>query len=85
MYKVLNTFAVGKNTSVTIEGNGERLRNDIRVMGSDGKSYNLISVAMLSDASSDASGKTTTVLIEGDFRAGALTPEMNRRNDGEMD
>ena len=42
MYKVLNTFAVGKNTSVTIEGNGERLRNDILVMGSDVKSYTLI-------------------------------------------
>lgn len=76
MYKVLNTFAVGRNTSVTIEGKGEELRNDMRVMGSDGKSYNLISVAVLSAVTSNEIGKTTTVLIEGEFRADALTPEM---------
>lgn len=80
MYKVLNTFAVGNNTSVTIEGDDEGLRNDMRVTGSDGKSYNLISVSMPLDVSSDAIGKTTTVLIEGDFRAEALILEMSEIN-----
>lgn len=84
MYKVLNTFAVGKNTSVTIEGNGEGLRNGIRVRGSDGKSYNLISVAMPLEVASDTIRKTTTIFIEGDFQAEALDFEMSESNDREM-
>lgn len=85
MYKVLNTFAVGNNTSVTIEGNGEGLRNDMWVTGSDGKPYKLLSVAMPLDVSSYTIGKTTTVFVEGDFRAEALIPESGESNDREMD
>lgn len=84
MYKVLNIFAVGNNTSVTIEGNGEGLKNNMRVTGSDGKSYNLISIAMPLDVSSDTIRKTTTVFIEGDFRAESLIPEMSESNGRKM-
>ncbi len=62
-YRVLDIFPVGENTSVTIEGNGKGLKNNILIKDSLGVPHRLISVAMLSGEIK----KTTTLLIEGIF------------------
>lgn len=69
LYKVLDTFPVGKNTSVTIEGNGSGLKNNMIISDENGNHYKLISVALLSGQSPDQTGKTTTFLIEGNFKS----------------
>ena len=66
-YKVLNSFPIEKNTSVTIEGNGEGLINNMFVTDYLGNVYKLISVALLSGYLPEDKEKTTTVLIEGKF------------------
>lgn len=72
MYKVLDTFRVGRNTSVTVEGNGEEFKENMIVLDSDGNPHNLISVAMLAGISAERIGKTTTVLIEGEFSSDTI-------------
>ena len=62
-YKVLDTFPIGKNTSVTIQGNGADLRNNMKIKDSSGISHQLNTVAMMSSEEKNI----TTVLIEGMF------------------
>lgn len=62
-YKVIDIFPVGGNTSVTIEGNGQGLKNNIFIKDSLGVTYKLLSVAMLSGGIQE----TTTLMIEGKF------------------
>ena len=69
VYKVLDVFPIGNNTSVTIEGHGEGLKNHMDVISAEGKTYRLLSVAMVSGQPEDESGKTTTVMIEGSFNS----------------
>ncbi|MEE1085814.1 MAG: hypothetical protein U0L05_01380 [Schaedlerella sp.] len=66
-YKVLDVFPVGKNTSVTIEGNGIGLKNNMIIGDSLGVAHKLISVAMVAGQSTEETGKTTTLLVEGNF------------------
>lgn len=66
-YKVLDVFSIDKNTSVTIEGIGEGLKNNMIIEDSAGVAHKLISVAMLAGQSVEEVGKTTTLLIEGKF------------------
>lgn len=66
-YKVLDVFPIGKNTSVTIEGNGEGLKNNMIIGDSAGVAHKLISVAMLAGRSAKEADETTTLLIEGKF------------------
>lgn len=68
VYKVLNVFPVGKNTSVTIEGNGEKLKNNMTIKDLSGSTYRLLTVAMVSGGDRD----TTTLMIEGKFRSKSL-------------
>lgn len=64
-YKVLDVFRIGNNTSVTIEGKGNGLKNNMRIKDSLGITHKLLSVAMISGDNRD----TTTLLIEGDFNS----------------
>ena len=70
-YKVLDVFPLGENTSVTIEGNGNGLKNNIMITSDKGIAHKLLSVAMLSKESEIK--KTTTVLIEGVFNSKTIT------------
>lgn len=64
-YKVIDTFPVGENTSVTIEGNGEGLKNNIVIRDSSGVTYQLITVAMVSSEEKNV----TTLLVQGVFES----------------
>lgn len=64
-YKVLDTFSISGNTSVTIEGNGEGLKNNIIIKSDEGKLYKLLSIAMVLGEKNN----TTTLLIEGNFNS----------------
>lgn len=61
-FKVKNVFRVGNNTSVTIEGNGDGLKNGMRA--NNGK-FRILSVAMVN--TTDGLPETT-LLVEGDFQ-----------------
>ena len=61
-YKVLDTFPIGQNTSVT-QGNGDGLRNNMEIRDSSGIAHQLITVAMMSKGEKN----TTTLLIQGVF------------------
>ena len=68
-YKVLDTLKIGDNTSVTIEGRGENLRNQMLVFDTDNMAHTLLSVAMPAGVDIDNNGKQTTLLIEGEFKS----------------
>jgi len=72
LYNVIDAFPIGKNTSVTIEGNGEGLKNNIDVIDSNGRKYKLLSVGMTSGHSVEDMKKATTVLVEGEFNSPTL-------------
>ena len=69
IYDVLEVFPVGSNTSVTIKGNGNGLKNNIVITDENEKSYKLLSVALLSGQSEKQINNETMVLIEGDFNS----------------
>lgn len=62
-YKVLGIFPIGQNTSVTIQGNGDGLRNNMEIRDSSGIAHQLITVAMMSKGEKN----TTILLIQGAF------------------
>lgn len=70
-YEVVDRFPVGGNTSVTIRGSGEELRNGIVIHDEHGSNYNLISVAMMVGhiPSKDVE---TTILVEGEFTGDSI-------------
>lgn len=72
-YRVLDVFPLGENTSVTIEGNGEGLKNNTTVISDEGTNHKLLSVGMLSGTSGEEIKKTTTILIEGMFNSKSIS------------
>lgn len=74
-YKVLDTFSVGGNTSVTIAGNGEGLKNDILIRDSNETKYHILSVAMVSSRQPLELKGTTTILLEGIFNSDIIITE----------
>lgn len=66
-FEVLNVFPIGENTSVTIKGNGDGLKNNMTIKDSSGIAHKLISVAMSSVQSAKENSKTTTLLVKGKF------------------
>ena len=62
-YKVLGIFPIGQNTSVTIQGNGDGLSNNMEIRDSSGIAHQLITVAMMSKGEKN----TTILLIQGVF------------------
>lgn len=69
IYRVLDTLKVGDNTSVTIEGKGEELHNNMTIFDGDHIAYTLISVAVLSGEKAEYVGNQTILLIEGEFNS----------------
>ena len=68
LYNVIDACMIGENTLVTIEGKGERLRNNMNITDSEGKRYILISVGMITGRDA-AERNETIVLIEGRFES----------------
>lgn len=68
-YKVLDTLKVGNNTSVTIEGKGENLRNHMLIFDTDNVAHMLLSVAMPGRIDAETIRQQTTLLIEGEFKS----------------
>lgn len=66
-YKVLDTFMVGENTAVTIDGNGSGLKAGVAVHNEHGTNYSVESVAMVHNTENSDIGKSTTLLIAGKF------------------
>lgn len=68
-YKVLDTLKVGNNTSVTIEGKGENLQNQMLIFDSDNVAHTLLSVAMTEGIDAENIGRQTTILVAGEFKS----------------
>lgn len=68
-YKVLDTLKIGDNTSVTIEGKGEELHNQMLIFDTDNIAHTLLSVAMPAGQDAASIGNQTTLLIEGEFKS----------------
>lgn len=66
-YKVIDTFSIGGNTSVTIEGNGDELCNGLGITDEKGREYRILSVAMVHYENPSDIKKSTALLIEGNF------------------
>ena len=67
-YDVLECVSIGVNTSVTIAGNGEGLKNGVDIRTAEGNIFKVLSIAMYSGTQPDAD-ETTTLLVEGKFKA----------------
>lgn len=72
-YKVLDRLRIGENTSITIEGKGENLHNQMMIFDSDNVAHVLISVGMPAAQESDKIGESTTILVEGDFNSDIIS------------
>jgi len=72
LWNVLDLFLVGDNTSITIKGNGNGLKNGMVVFDENNIAYNLLSVATLSGEKPDDIGKRTVILIEGKFKSNII-------------
>lgn len=72
MYNVISMLPVGQTTSVTIEGNGDGLKNNMRITDSKGVTYELMSVGMTSDRDARDTMKTTSILIKGKFNSESI-------------
>ena len=72
-YKVLDRLRLGENTSITIEGKGENLHNQMMIFDSDNVAHVLISVGMTAGEEPDRIGDSTTILVEGDFNSDIIT------------
>lgn len=66
-YKVLDTFKMGKSTSVTIQGNGNGLMNGMEIKDESGRSHRIESVAMVECEKPENVAELTTLLISGSF------------------
>lgn len=69
VYKVLDVFAVGENTSVTVVGNGQGLKNDMTISTPNGEKYKLLAVGLTTGESTKVVNKSTTLLVQGEFTA----------------
>lgn len=67
MYKVIDVFPIGDNSSVTIEGKCENLQNNMTIHDENNKEFKLLNIAMVGGQKADDIGKTTILLIEGKF------------------
>lgn len=70
--RVVDTFPVGGDTSVTVEGDGAQLRNNMAVADSKGNAFELLSVCMTADKTGADKKNETTVLIKGRFNSATL-------------
>ena len=66
-YNVLDTMAVGKDTAVVVDCNGEEFRNGIIIKDEKNLEYKLLSVGLVGGRIDEASYNKTTILIEGSY------------------
>ena len=66
-YNVLDTMAVGKDTAVVVDCNGEELRNEIIVKDEKNQDYKVLSVGLVAGWHDENSYDKTTILIEGSY------------------
>lgn len=72
MFKVLNVFKVGNMLSVTLDGKCEMLKNGIRLYDKNGRTYEVVSVAMTRYKDPSDIAKITTVLLKDcDIKTGS--------------
>ncbi len=64
-YNVINIYPVCGNSSVTIEGSGAGLKNDMTVYDDKNIAHQILSVAMVNEREERGIGETTTILIKG--------------------
>lgn len=69
MYKVIDVFPVGDNSSVTVEGKGSSFQNDMYIRDENNRKFKLLNVAMMGRQKAENIGEMTTLLIEGKFNS----------------
>ena len=72
VYKVMDMFKVGNDTSVTIDGNGDGLHNKMEVFDENNVQHMILSVAMQSGANASSIRTLTTLLIKGEFNSKSI-------------
>lgn len=72
VYKVMDMFKVGNDTSVTIDGNGDGLHNKMEVFDENNVQHMILSVAMQSGANASSIRAQTTLLIKGEFNSKSI-------------
>ena len=72
VYKVMDMFKVGNDTSVTIDGNGDGLHNKMEVFDENNVQHMILSVAMQSGANASSIRTQTTLLIKGEFNSKSI-------------
>ena len=71
MYKVNDILPINGNTVVSIQGNGNGLKNGIYVKNEKGVNYYIISVGTCRMINGEVS-KTTDLLIDGSFKGKSI-------------
>ena len=73
MLKVKDVLRIGNKLSITIEGNGDTIKNGTEITDKNGKKYKIISVAMTRHNSPADILKDTTFLIsDGNISKGDI-------------
>ena len=67
VYKVLSALEVGENTALTIDGNGQGLKNGITISTPEGKDFELLSVGMAAGDQTKGLNNVTSILVGGKF------------------
>lgn len=63
MFRVLDVFKIGETLSVTLNGNGEMIRNGSKLADNNGRVYTVVSVGMTKHNNLSDISKITNVLI----------------------
>lgn len=74
-YKVLDVFPMSGNSVVTVDGDGNGLKNNMPIYSPSGKEFTLLSVCLASGGSAEDMSKQTTVLVAGKFNENAFMTE----------
>lgn len=72
-YKIIDKLPINNNTIVSIEGNGNGLKNGIDVVNELGKRFKILSVGMIRMVNAEDIGKITSLMIEGTFEGETIS------------
>lgn len=62
MFEIIDTFPIGDKLSITVKGNGDELKNGMKLKDDSGHIYEVLSVAMVEHNSPKEIASTTTLL-----------------------
>ncbi len=65
---ILDKIVIGGNTAITLLGDGFNLKIGQRLLDSKGISHKILSIAMVEHEDPKDITKSTTVLVEGDWK-----------------